>query len=68
MGLRAGLPDGIFEYQKYQFGYFLEGLGMDIVGIFCAHLKYLQLFGLFCAHLVYFSSFWCDVPRSIWQA
>jgi uncharacterized membrane protein len=30
----AGLPDGIFAYQKFQFGYILEGLGMEIVGIF----------------------------------
>jgi hypothetical protein len=30
----AGLPDGIFSYQKFSFGYFWEGLGMEIVGIF----------------------------------
>jgi hypothetical protein len=29
----AGLPDGIFSYQKSQFGYILEGLGMENVGI-----------------------------------
>jgi hypothetical protein len=28
------LPDGIFSYQKYQFGYILEGLGKENVGVF----------------------------------
>jgi hypothetical protein len=27
--IAAGLPDGIFSYQKSQFGYILEGLGME---------------------------------------
>jgi hypothetical protein len=31
-----GLPDGIFSYQKSQFGYILEGLGMEKAGIFLA--------------------------------
>jgi hypothetical protein len=29
--LVAGLPDGLFCYQKSQFGYILEGLGMENV-------------------------------------
>jgi hypothetical protein len=33
-GYTPGLPDGLFSYQKYQFGYILEGLGMENVGIF----------------------------------
>jgi hypothetical protein len=33
----AGLPDGLFYYQKSQFGYILEGLGMEN-GIFYCHL------------------------------
>jgi hypothetical protein len=28
------VPDGLFSYQKSQFGYILEGLGMENVGIF----------------------------------
>jgi hypothetical protein len=30
---QPGLPDGIFAYQKYQFWYILEGLGMENVGV-----------------------------------
>jgi hypothetical protein len=32
--IAAGLPDGLFSYQKYRLGYILEGLGMENVGIF----------------------------------
>jgi hypothetical protein len=55
-----GLPDGIFAYQKSQFGYILEGFGTDNVGIFMvmwyiyAIWKILRPFGKFCGHLV-----WC---------
>jgi hypothetical protein len=28
----SGLPDGIFTYQKSQYGDILEGLGMDNAG------------------------------------
>jgi hypothetical protein len=28
---KAGLPDGTFAFPKFQFGYILEGLGMDNV-------------------------------------
>jgi hypothetical protein len=36
----AGLPDGIFSNQKYQFGKILEGLLMEDVGAFYCHLVY----------------------------
>jgi hypothetical protein len=35
------LPDGIFSNQKFRFGYILEGLGMENVGIFYNHVEYL---------------------------
>jgi hypothetical protein len=31
---RPGLPDGIFSNQNSNFGYILEGLGMDTVGVY----------------------------------
>jgi hypothetical protein len=60
----AGLPDGIFAYQKSNFGNILEGLGMDNVGIFYCHLVYfiaiwyILPFGIFYCHLIYFIAFW----------
>jgi hypothetical protein len=36
----AEFPDGSFSYQKSQFGYILEGLGMKNVGIFYDHSEY----------------------------
>jgi uncharacterized membrane protein YiaA len=51
----AGLPDGIFLYQKSQFGYILEGLGMKSVGIFNGHLEYLMvIWYILCYNLVLF--------------
>jgi hypothetical protein len=45
--LSAGLPDGTFSNKKKcQFGYILEGLAMEEVGIFYGH------FGLFYGHFV----------------
>jgi hypothetical protein len=35
----ARLPDGLFSYQKYQFGQILEGLGMENADLFCGHLE-----------------------------
>jgi hypothetical protein len=32
--VRTGLPDGLFQDQKSQFGYILKGLGMEHFGIF----------------------------------
>jgi hypothetical protein len=36
-------PDGIFSYQKYNFGYVLEGLGMENFGIFYVHFLYFMV-------------------------
>jgi hypothetical protein len=36
----TGLPDGIFSNQKSQFGYILEGLAMEDVGILYGHLVF----------------------------
>jgi hypothetical protein len=33
-----GLPQDLSYDQNYQFGYILEGLGMEAVGIFYGHL------------------------------
>jgi hypothetical protein len=38
---QTGLPDGIFQNQKFQFGYILEGLGTDEVDISFGHLEYI---------------------------
>jgi hypothetical protein len=46
--LLTGLPDGIFAYQKYQFGYILDGLGMENACIF-----YCRLVPMFYEHFVY---------------
>jgi cyanate permease len=53
------LPDGLFSYQKSQFGYILEGLGKENVGIFYDLLEYftaiwciLWPLGTVCCHLV----------------
>jgi hypothetical protein len=69
-----GLPDGFFSNQKYQFWYILEGLGMDIVGIFYGHLEYftaigyiLWPFGIFSGIWGTFLPFWYVVLRKIWQ-
>jgi hypothetical protein len=40
---KAGLPDGIFSNQKSHFGYILEGLVMDVFGIFYGHLAYFTI-------------------------
>jgi hypothetical protein len=37
---KPGLPDAIFSNQISQFGYILEGPGMDNVGTFYGHLEY----------------------------
>jgi hypothetical protein len=59
-----------FSNQKSQFGYILEGLAMEDVGIFMATLSILRpnaTFGTFCGHLVHFFPFWFIVQRKIWQ-
>jgi hypothetical protein len=45
---KPGLLDGIFSYQKSQFGDILEGLGMkNVVPIFYDNWNILQPFGIF---------------------
>jgi hypothetical protein len=66
------LPDGLFSYQKYQFGYTLEGIEMENVDIFWRALEWKMLVHYkaiwkFCGHLEYFSPFWYISPRNIWQ-
>jgi hypothetical protein len=43
----AGLPDGLFSNQKYQFGSILEGLRLENVDIFYGHLEYFMINGDF---------------------
>jgi hypothetical protein len=53
LGSNAGLPDGLFSNQKYQFGYILvEGLRMENASTFYGHLEY------FFGHLVYVMAIW----------
>jgi hypothetical protein len=65
------LPDGIFLNQKIKFGENFEGLAMEAVGIFYAHLVHftaichiLWPFGIFSG---YFFPVWCVAARKIWQ-
>jgi hypothetical protein len=62
--LLPGLPDGFFSNQKSQFGYILEGLAMEDVGIFYGHLvnftdlcHILLPFGICSLVLVHFTHF-----------
>jgi hypothetical protein len=50
MSSQPGLPDGFFSYQKPQFGYILDGLGVENVGIFWMVLEWKML--------VYFMAVW----------
>jgi hypothetical protein len=70
----TGLPDGLFSNQKSKFGYILEGLALEDVGIFYGHLIHFRVFcyilwtlGRFRANLVYYSPLWYFVRRKIWQ-
>jgi hypothetical protein len=66
------LPDGTFSDQKCQFGYILEGLGMENVGVLHGHFVFLLLFwyilwqsGIFVAISVYiFSQFFFQQEKS----
>jgi hypothetical protein len=60
--LAKRLPDGIFSYQKSQFGYILEGPGIEIVGIVSVHFEYLRPFGIFYDHLVILCPFGIFYP------
>jgi hypothetical protein len=57
----------IFQTKNFYLGKFLEGLAMEVVGLFDGDLVYftniwyiLWLFGIFFP-------FWYVVPRKIWQ-
>jgi hypothetical protein len=70
----SGLPDGIFSNQKSQFGYILEGLAIEDVGIFYGDLLYftaiwyiLWSFGILFGDMAHFPPFWYFAPRNIWQ-
>jgi hypothetical protein len=42
--MRAGLPDGIFSYQKIpKFCYILDGLGVGNLSLFAGHFVYLMV-------------------------
>jgi hypothetical protein len=59
------LPDGLFLNQKLLFGYILEALGKDNVGIFCGHLEYfttIYVLHMFRGRLVYFVVIWLILP------
>jgi hypothetical protein len=51
----AGLPDGIFTYQKYQYLYIFGGLGMEKNGLFMAIWYFCVHFGIFFPVLVCFT-------------
>jgi hypothetical protein len=60
----------VFSNQKYQFGFRLEGLSKENVGIFYGHLVYLIAiwyilwpFGTFCGHLIHFVVIWYMFSR-----
>jgi hypothetical protein len=36
------LPDGLFSDQKSKFGFILEGLEIENVGVFYGHFEYLK--------------------------
>jgi hypothetical protein len=64
----------ILAYQKSQFRYILEGLGMKFFGIFRDHSVHsvfiwymLWPFGIFCCRFGVFYAFWYLAPRKIWQ-
>jgi hypothetical protein len=37
---KSGFPDDNFQFQKSQFWYILEGLGIENAGMFYGHLEY----------------------------
>jgi hypothetical protein len=61
----TGLPDDMFSYQNSQFGYILEGLGMENVSVLKGNWECLGNDNLvcftailyFCGYLVYFFAF-----------
>jgi hypothetical protein len=63
--IRTWLPDGIFSNKKSKFGYIFEGLRIENVAIFYAHLEYMHYSNLayfmviwyFCGNFPYFPRF-----------
>jgi hypothetical protein len=55
--LRQGCQMVSFSDQKSKFGYILEDLGMENVGIFSVHLEYFTTIGYILWSLVNFKSF-----------
>jgi hypothetical protein len=62
------------QTKNSQFGYILEGLGMENVVIYSCLSEYFMVtwhnvwqFGIVCGHLVYFSHFGMFGPRKIWN-
>jgi hypothetical protein len=54
--LKSGLPDGIFSYQKCQFWYILEDLGIGTINLFNSHLVFYCKFAVYrdnCCGLFY---------------
>jgi hypothetical protein len=62
-GSVSGLPDGLFSNRKSKFGYILDGLALEDVGIFYGHLVHLWSFLIFNGHLVYFVVIWYIFPH-----
>jgi hypothetical protein len=67
--LLPGLPDGIFSCQKSKFWVFLEGYGMENVGVFYGLLEYVMAhwhnlwpFDIVYGHFVYFVVIWYILP------
>jgi hypothetical protein len=67
--LSAGLPDGIFSDQKFQFGKILVCPEMEDGGLFYRPLVYftalwsiLRPFGILCGNLIYFVVIWYIFP------
>jgi hypothetical protein len=50
----AGMPDGIFSNQKFQFGLILQGLSMEWKVYFMAIWSILRPCSIFCGHFIYF--------------
>jgi hypothetical protein len=64
----AGLPDGLFSNQKYQFGLILEGLRMEnvdiYIGIFYGHLGYfMTIWYIYCSFSTFYSGFGIMYPE-----
>jgi hypothetical protein len=59
--VQAGLPDGIFSWQKSQFGKIFEGLAFEVVDMFHCLLVH-----VFYGHLVHFMAIWYTYFIAIW--